>query len=83
MLPRARPALHAFGHDHSNLFVSEEEPGSGVRYVAVFKSGEPPASYDAAYYQQKMALSSVDFFLHVYIYFLNMIVVLPHPSFQP
>ena len=50
VLPRARPALHAFGHDHSNLFVSEAEPGSGVRYVAVFKSGEPPASYDAAYY---------------------------------
>lgn len=40
-LPATRPEMHVFGHDHKNLFVSTESP-DGVRYVAAFKSGEPP-----------------------------------------
>ena len=50
VLPMRRPALHAFGHDHSNLFVSARESLANVTYVAAFKSGRPPSSYDAAFY---------------------------------
>lgn len=50
VLPMRRPALHAFGHDHSNLFVSARESLTNVTYVAAFKSGRPPSSYDAAFY---------------------------------
>ena len=49
VLPSVRPTFHAFGHDHSNLFVSEE--ARGVRYVATYKSGLAPNSYDANFYR--------------------------------
>ena len=32
VLPSRRPILHAFGHDHSNLFLSEPETVTGVRW---------------------------------------------------
>jgi hypothetical protein len=51
VLPSRRPRFHAFGHDHSNLFVSDREAGTGVRYLATFKSGWAPPSYDANFYR--------------------------------
>jgi hypothetical protein len=51
VLPLRRPQYHAFGHDHSNLFISDPEEGTGVRFLASFKSGWAPGSYDAAFYR--------------------------------
>lgn len=64
VLPRRKPLYHAFGHDHSNLFVTSAEQGSGTRYLAAFKSGWAPSSYDAAYYRGEQGFTMLNVSTH-------------------
>ena len=51
VLPSRRPLLHAFGHDHSNLFLSDAEPGSGVRCRATCLARCRCRSYRCTHYR--------------------------------